>query len=179
MVATRSSTKRKSITSSSPARPAASPPASPSIQKRQKLPLRKKKATAKPVAEESPEATDEPEKAAGSDDHEEEDMASSEIDLDAALQAQVAAANPDTPVAKPRGGARKVAAPAREVADSDEEEESDDEGPEAVSNVTEATRAREAAEAMKKSAKEYVLLTLTPTHPVLIRFSGEKENYVC
>lgn len=137
MVATRSSTKRKSL---------GSPPVSPQIlphdsaSKRRKLPLRKK--TARAAQKEIPDSDDAEDSALlgeGSDD---------EIDLDAALQEQVAAQNPDTPAVKKED--------AQAQADQEEEEDSDDEAPEAVSNVQAASKAREAAEAMMKAAREYV-----------------------
>lgn len=139
MVATRSSAKRKSPDES----PAAQPlPASSSAStpKRRKLPLRKK--TGKAPAE-IPE-TDDGEESPAEEDEEGDET----LDLDAALQAQVAAENP-TPVIG--------AAEARwQAAGEEEDEDSDDEAPEAVSNVQAASRARDAAESMKKAAREYV-----------------------
>lgn len=138
MVSTRSSAKRKSMDDLPEAEPQTSPA---STSKRQKLPLRKK--TAKAARSEIPDTDND----APSD---EDEAADETLDLDAALQAQVAAENPDTPVlpaAEARWGAAQV---------EDEEEESDDEAPEAVSNVQAASRAREAADAMKKAAREYV-----------------------
>lgn len=138
MVATRSSTKRKSL---------GSPPVSPQIlpdsaSKRRKLPLRKKKAKA--AQKEIPDSEDADESALLGEESDDE------FDLDAALQEQVAAQSPDVPVVK--------SADAQVPADEDEEEDSDDEAPEAVSNVQAASKAREAAEAMMKAAREYVYL---------------------
>lgn len=142
MVSTRSSAKRKSSDES----PAAPQPLSASTPKRRKLPLRKKTAKAPPA--DVPE-TDDGESPA-EDGTEEADET---LDLDAALQAQVAAENP-TPIVG--------AAEARWQAAEDEDEDSDDEAPEAVSNVQAASRARDAAEAMKKAAREYVHTSLQP-----------------
>lgn len=146
MVTTRSSTKRKSLDLElDPVEPQILPDSS----KRKKLPLRKR--TTKAAPKEIPDSDDGEAPAVegeeGSDD---------EFDLDAALQEQVAAQNPDPPAVK-RIDAQKPEAAAEE----EEEEDSDDEAPEAVSNVQAASKAREAAEAMMKAAREYVY------HPAL------------
>lgn len=157
MVTTRSSSKRKSI-DSSPVAPQTLPDSAP---KRRKLPLRKK--TAKLTSSEIPDSDDADESLMIEEEGEE--GSDEEIDLDAALQEQVAAQNPDTPAVK-RTDAQKSAAVAEE---EDDEEDSDDEAPEAVSNVQAASKAREAAEAMMKAARGYVYhpaFTRGPTHVV-------------
>ena len=133
MVSTRSSAKRKSL-DDAPVEPQTHPASTP---KRRKLPLRKK--TGKAARDEIPD-TDNDESA------EIEGAADETLDLDAALQAQVAAENP-TPVlpAEARWQAAKV---------EEDEDDEDDEAPEAVSNVQAASRAKEAADAMRKAAKE-------------------------
>lgn len=143
MVTTRSSTKRKSL-DSSPIKPQILPDPT----KRKKLPLRKKMAKAAP--KEIPDS-DDGEAPAVEEDEEDEEGSDEEIDLDAALQEQVAAQNPDTPVVE-RTDAQKAEA----ITEEEEEEEEDDEAPEAVSNIQAASKAREAAEAMMKAAREYV-----------------------
>lgn len=142
MVSTRSSAKRKSMDDAPEAEPQPQS-LSASTPKRRKLPLRKK--TAKSPRAEIPDTDNDALSA------EEEEEADETLDLDAALQAQVAAQFPDTPVL-PAAEARWEAAAKEE----EDEEESDDEAPEAVSNVQAASRARDAAEAMKKAAREYV-----------------------
>lgn len=142
MVTTRSSTKRKSIDDAPEPEPQTLPASTP---KRRRLPLRKK--TAGTQRSEIPD-TDNDALSAEDDEGAEADET---LDLDAALQAQVAAQNPDTPVL-PAAEARWGAAAEEE----EEEQESDDEAPEAVSNVQAASRARDAAEAMKKAARECV-----------------------
>lgn len=122
MVTTRSG-KRKSMD----AFPIIEPQELPSsVSQRQKLPLRKKRRSSAAA-----------------------DIA---LELDAALQEDVATQIPPTPVVKRRdsGEAPNV------TADDDEADDSDDEAPEAVSNVLAASRAREAAEAVMKAAKELV-----------------------
>ena len=148
MVATRSSTKRKSP-DDTPVKPQALGASTP---KRRRLPVRRKGKGAAAAAE-IPETDEEGESEAGADEADET------LDLDAALQAQVAAQSPDTPLT-PAAGTRFAAAPkaGAEVAaqEEEEEEDSDDEAPEAVSNVQAASKAREAAESMMKAAREYV-----------------------
>lgn len=138
MVTTRSSTKRKSIDEVPESEPQTLPTSTP---KRRKLPLRKKT-----VISPRSEIPDTDNDALSAHD---EGPADETLDLDAALQAQVAAQNPDTPVA-PVAESRSEAAAKEEQT----EVESDDEAPEAVSNAEAASRAREAAEAMKRAAKE-------------------------
>ncbi|SPO04572.1 uncharacterized protein DNG_07257 [Cephalotrichum gorgonifer] len=132
MAGTRSSVKRKSICSS-PAAPSSPPePPSSSAPKRQKLPLRKKASRTLSGA-------------AGED-------VQDRLDLDAALQAEVAAGTPDTPLPTRVVSAAPAAAAA--VQDDEGEDSDSDEAPEEVSNVQAGTRAKAAVEAMKKAAKE-------------------------
>ena len=113
-----------------------------STPKRGKLPLRKK--TAKGAPAEIPETDDGEDSPA-----EDEEVGDESLDLDAALQAQVAAEN-STPIVRRSDAPRQAAGP-----EEDEDEDSDDEAPEAVSNVQAASKARGAADAMMKAAKEY------------------------
>ncbi|PKS10143.1 hypothetical protein jhhlp_001893 [Lomentospora prolificans] len=149
MVTTRSGTKRKSMDKSDLAEPTELPATSP---KRQRLPVREKDGESPAPKKASANNKTPSKKKKSAEDAEEEPSVDNEditMDLDAALQRQLAAAHPSPAVTKKAETTAAAPAPAPE-----EEEDSDDEAPEAVSNVQAAEQARQSAQAAQKAVQE-------------------------